>query len=240
MAEITVIFENNDLIAVNKPAGVLVHESAIKGSKNRKNSERTVVEWVLQKYPEITSVGDDPKERPGIVHRLDKETSGVLLIAKNQSFFDYLKELFKSRKVQKTYIALVSGKLQGKGIIDKPIGLRSGTTKHSTNARRMKMIKPAVTEYDALETIEKQGNFFTEVRLTPKTGRTHQLRVHLASIGHPIIGDMLYGNKKNPWELKRQFLHAEGLEFSMPDGHRIRIEAELPKELKKVLEDLKK
>lgn len=227
------VYEDKDFIAVNKPAGVLVHKTA------KKEKEETVADWVLKHYPEVGKVGDEPKERPGIVHRLDKESSGVLLIARNQKFFDYLKNLFQTHRVQKGYRALVWGELRRGGVIDKPIGLRSGSVKRSVSARNMKMVKEAVTEYKVLGVYKYNGESFSLLRVFPKTGRTHQIRVHFTSIGHPIVGDPLYGPKKNPFGLTRQFLHAESIEFAKEDGRRIRIEAELPSELDVVLKELK-
>ena len=180
-------------------------------------------------------MGDAPQIRPGIVHRLDKDTSGVLIAARNQKFFDYLKNLFQNHEVKKTYLALVWGELKSGGVIEKPIGLKPGTVKRSVRARNMKMIKEAVTEYKPLNFLGKNGEKFTLVKLMPKTGRTHQLRVHMASINHPVVGDSLYGPKTNPWNLNRQFLHAESVEFTSAEGKRVKIEAGLPEELQKIL-----
>ncbi|MDI6734092.1 MAG: RluA family pseudouridine synthase [Patescibacteria group bacterium] len=235
--EIRVIYEDKDLVAINKPAGILVHKGA--ESKSGFN-EITVVSWVLNRYPEIKTVGDKPEERPGIVHRLDKDTSGVLVIARNQKSFEYLKKLFQSHEIKKTYIALVLGKIERNGVINKPIGLRSGTTKRSVRARNIKMIKDAITEYKAIEYLKFNDQMFTLVKLLPKTGRTHQLRVHLASINHAIVGDELYGPKKQVLKINRQFLHAESIEFTKPDGGRVKLEAELPEDLQNVLAQLEK
>ncbi len=147
-------------------------------------------------YPEVKNVGDDPGQRPGIVHRLDKETSGVVVVARNQETFDYLKSQFQQHKVQKTYLALVIGKVKDKtGRIDLPMGIKSGTTKRSVSAKKMKMVKEAITDYRALKYLKIGDRDFTLLEVMPKTGRTHQLRVHAASIGHPIIGDPLYSRK---------------------------------------------
>ncbi len=231
---ISVIYEDKDFLALLKPAGVLTHKTA------RKEVEETVVDWVLKKYPEVKTVGDPSTssgqvDRPGIVHRLDKDTSGILLVARNQKTFDYLKKLFQEHKVRKTYLALVWGKIAGRGVIDLPIGLKPGTVRRVSRGKNLKMVKEAVTEYKALKTIEKSGKEFTLVELTPKTGRTHQLRVHLKSLGHPVVGDALYGPKENPFGLCRQFLHAQSIEFTKSDGGCLRLEADPPPELKRIL-----
>ena len=258
---VRVIYKNSDFIAVNKPAGLLVH-----AVKAHKTVEKTLVQWLLENFPEVAKVGDpstghstlrvsgrsgseEPSgsmnsmssgqvERPGVVHRLDKDTSGVLIVARNQQFFDYLKNLFQTNQVKKTYLALVFGEVQKGGVIDKPIGLKPGTTKRSVMARNMKMIKSARTEYKPIKIFSAKGEFFTLLRIIPKTGRTHQIRVHLASIGHPVVGDALYSRKENPFGVKRQFLHAESIEFSKKSGERIKIEAALPEELKSFLQIL--
>lgn len=232
-----VVYEDENFIAVNKPAGLLVHSTAV-------SKEPTLVDWVLKKYPEIKNVGDNPEIRPGIVHRLDKDTSGVILIARNQRYFEYLKNLFQTRQIKKNYSALTWGKVEPKtGIIEKPIAIKSGTVKRTVWMKKSKDAKEAVTEYRVLKYFKRDNLFFSFLRVMPKTGRTHQIRIHLASIGHPIVGDSLYGKKDNPFGLKRQFLHAESLEFSASEGRlpagrhgRIKIEAELPKELKNLID----
>lgn len=234
MQKVSVIFEDKDVIAVNKPAGLIVHP--VPRGKHR---EETLTDILLPKYPEIGKVGDKPEQRPGVVHRLDRDTSGVIVLARNQAFFEYLKKRFQASEVKKSYLALAWGRLPQEGVIDTPIGLKSGTTKRSTRARKMKMVKEAVTEYATLERFEREGDEFSFVRLHPRTGRTHQLRVHLLSVHHPIVGDQQYGRRKNPWDLTRQFLHAASIEFPMPDGRRVRFEADLPEELEAILEDLR-
>ena len=245
MDGVSLIYEDKDFIAVSKPAGLLVH-------KVREDNEPTLVDWVLGRYPEVAKVGDPPTSsgqvdllRPGIVHRLDKDTSGIILIPRNQEYFEYLKKLFQEHKIRKNYLALVYGKLEPKtGIIDKPIALKSGTTKRTVWEGKME--KEAVTEYEvqkyfksdsALSKSNKEP-FFTLVKVMPKTGRTHQIRIHLASVGHPIVGDSLYGPKTNPFNLNRQFLHAESLEWTTLDGHRMKIECELPDDLQKIISNI--
>lgn len=235
-----VIYENEDFLAVNKPAGVLVHPTKLKVHQVHKviklKEGGDVVGWVLERYPEIKKVGDNPEERPGIIHRLDKDTSGVLLVAKNQKTFEYLKNLFQKHEVKKTYLALVWGVVLKKGTIDVPIGLIAGSTKRTVRTSRgAKMVKDAVTEYEPIKVFKEM----TLLRVFPKTGRTHQIRVHLASIGHPIVGDVLYGNKKNiDGGLARQFLHAESIEFTAPKGERLKLSAEMPKDLTDMMKAL--
>lgn len=239
MDKVSIVFEDKNFVVVNKPPGLMVHPT-------KTSQEKTLVDFLLKEYPEVSGVGDNPSERPGIVHRLDKDTSGVLVVARTQSFFEYIKKLFsagggsalsgQSPSIKKMYIALVFGETPESGVIDMPVGLKSGTTKRSVNAKRMKMIKEAVTEYKTLKTFSYKGGDFSLIELYPRTGRTHQLRVHLASIHHPVVGDQLYGKRKNPWGLARQFLHAESIEFSMPDGKRIRAEADMPEDLRSILD----
>jgi 23S rRNA pseudouridine1911/1915/1917 synthase len=267
--QITPIYEDKNFLAVYKPAGVLVHATYSmkhEAKNNKKNAtcymlhaSGTLVDWLIKKYPEIKKVGDDPKIRPGIVHRLDKDTSGVILVARNQKYFEYLKNLFRTRQIKKTYLALVYGELEPKvGVIKKPIRLKPGTIKRTV--WRGKMEKEAITEYKVLKYFIKtrintdmntdkygcnisinpcsnpyKSATFSLLKVMPKTGRTHQIRVHLSSIGHPIVGDSLYGPKTNPLGLERLFLHAESLEFSTANGKRIKIEAGLPKELQNII-----
>jgi 23S rRNA pseudouridine1911/1915/1917 synthase len=236
-----VIYETKNYVAFNKPAGMLVH--GIKGFE-AKTAGNTVADHAVKMHPEIAKVGDDPGNRPGIVHRLDKDTSGVIIVARNQKFFDYMKSQFQTHQVIKTYLALVNGRILGKGIVDAPIGLKPGTVKRSTIARDMKMVKEALTEYEAKKVYQrivldgKGAIYYTLVHVTPRTGRTHQIRVHLASIQHPIVGDTMYGPKVNGLGLTRQFLHAESIEFATPDGNRVKLEAELPPELQTILDKL--
>ena len=230
---IKIVYKDKNFLVIMKPAGRLMHASPhiLKGNKH----EKTLADWLLENYPETEKAGDEPKIKPGMVHRLDRDTSGVVVIARNQEFFDHLKNLFKKGEIKKTYSGFVEGKLPKKGKIDKPIGLIHGSTRRSTRGRKMKMVKEAVTEYKSIKYIEKDDRHFTLVEIYPKTGRTHQIRVHMASLGHPIIGDKMYGKAENPWDVKRQFLHAKSLEFSLLDGKRIKIEAVLPNDLRLAL-----
>ncbi|MDP3999683.1 MAG: RluA family pseudouridine synthase [bacterium] len=234
--DIGIIYKDKNFLAINKPAGILVQKAP--GAGHREAEAPTIVDWLLENYPEVKTVGDKPEERPGIVHRLDRETSGVMLVARNQETFDYLKSQFQERKVQKTYWALVFGNVKdSSGRIELPIGIKSGTTKRTVFAKKMKMIKEAVTDYEVIKYLKIGGEDFTLLKVLPRTGRTHQIRVHLTAIGHPIMGDKLYGGKRNQLAgLDRQFLHAQSIEFTSSTGERVKFEADLPEELEKILD----
>lgn len=234
--DINVIFENKDLLIINKPAGLVVHPAP--GYKGP-----TLAGGLLHKYKDIKFIGED-EIRPGIVHRLDKDTSGVMLVAKTQEMFDHLKDNFASREnIKKEYITLVCGRLLPKhGVINTPIG------KHPTDFRKMtthlpKDPKEALTEYNVIKYLEgskqsKSVDEYTLIRVKLHTGRTHQIRVHFSSLGHPIAGDTLYGKCTAP-ELNRQFLHAAKIEVNLLDGTWIEAEAPLPEDLEKTLSNLK-
>lgn len=234
LKEIKIVFENSDFLAINKPAGLLVHQIP-------NGSGLTLVDWLKEKYPFIEGVGED-KSRPGIVHRLDRETSGIMVIAKNNETFFYLKELFQEKKINKGYLALVSGILKNKsGTIDAPIGRIASSAKRSTLAKKMKDLKEARTDYEVLKNFPSEaGSGFALLEVYPRTGRTNQIRVHLASIHHPIAGDTIYGSKKMelPVGLKRMFLHAYFLELPLKEGNVMRLEADLSDDLKGVLVNL--
>jgi len=241
-AEPELIYADDDIIVVSKPAGMPVHEA-------KHSTDRTLVDWLLERLPEIENVGDVPADeakaihlyRPGIVHRLDKLTSGVMVVARNQESFLRLKELFQSRAVVKVYLALVCGRLkERRGTITGALGrLASSPTKMGILGARggIRMPKEAVTEYAVLEQFSAAA--LLEVR--PRTGRMHQIRVHLASIGHPVAGDVVYGGTKVCFkELGRQFLHAATLSFAFREGQMLSFSAELPEELEELLEELRK
>ncbi len=225
---ITIIYEDENIIAVNKPAGLIVHSAQTANHK-----PETLVDWLIERYPEIKNIGEDPL-RPGIVHRLDKDTSGVLVVAKNQKAFEFLKLQFQKREIKKTYIALVKGEVKKqKGIINLPIGRSSsGPLKKSTLKTAKGKIREALTEYKVIKSFPK----YTLLEVYPKTGRTHQIRVHLKSINHPVACDKLYTKTPDcPFGLKRQFLHARSLELNLPNGSRIKLEADLPEDLQTTL-----
>jgi 23S rRNA pseudouridine1911/1915/1917 synthase len=228
------IYETPDYVVLNKPAGVLVHRVKIKDGETR--DEPTLADLVAERYPEVKKVGDDPETRPGIVHRLDKETSGVIIVARTQEYFEYLKKLFQDKKITKKYTALVYGDVkENEGVIDKSIGLKSGTIKRTVHGGRM--VKEAITHYKVIGRYDG----YTLLEVFPKTGRTHQIRVHLASIGHPIVGDSLYGGKKEKRSdtgAGRQFLHAGSIEFEAKPGELVSFASELPDDLVGVLNKL--
>ncbi len=224
-----VLYEDKNVVVLDKPAGLLVHE--IKSHPG----EKTLVAWLLKNYPEVKTIGDDPENRAGIVHRLDKDTSGVMIVARNQPAFEYLKKLFQDHNITKTYIALAWGEIKKpSGIISLPMGLKSGSLKRTTRLKGTKMIKEAVTIYRVKQILQFKKDpkqKFTLLELEPKTGRTHQIRVHLAALGNPIVGDTLYSRREQPETIKRQFLHAESLELTLPGGKRMKFSAKLPKDL---------
>ena len=215
-------YEDADIIVVNKPPGMTTHPAP--GSRSG-----TLVNALLGFLPKLAE-SDNP-ERPGIVHRLDKDTSGLIVVAKNRKALENLSDQFKSRQVQKGYLALVRGHVQPEvGLIDAPIG--------RDPIRRQKMAivdsgRPAQTEYRVKCYLENH----TLLALKPATGRTHQIRVHLSGIGHPVAGDVTYGTKSVL--VARQFLHAYRLSFRLPlTGEEITITADLPSDLRAALDKL--
>lgn len=222
--DLEVIYEDENIVALNKPAGVLF-------------------DWVAR---------DDQgprgyqgyKSRPDLipVHRLDKDTSGVILFAKNQVTADYLKGQFQKHEIKKTYLALVVGKMkQNRGVIDLPIARSAkNPTKRVAIGHQRGTLRESVTEYKVL----KRFDGYTYVEVYPKTGRTHQIRSHFAAIGHPVVCDPLYAGKRLvcPGSLQRHFLHAKSIEFTSPSGlpdgkasGRARFEADLPQDLERTL-----
>ena len=221
-----VIYEDAALIAINKPTGMVVHAGA-------GNHSGTLVNALLHRFQQLSAVGGDL--RPGIVHRLDKETSGLLLVARNDEAHRKLAEQFAGRTVQKFYLALVHGSVRfDSGHVDTPIA-RDPVHRTKMTARLTRG-RTALTEYSVLD---RFGNFsFLRVRIG--TGRTHQIRVHLSSIGHPVVGDKLYGAPRQPPESvlgKRFFLHAWQLSFRTPaTGEKLTLECPLPANLAAIIE----
>lgn len=236
--DILKVYEDENLLVINKPAGLIVHP------KNAADNQESVVSWLVKEYSNIENVGEPfiasgtESPRAGIVHRLDKDTSGLLIVAKNNDSFYYLKSLFQTRKIQKHYYALVYGRpKEGHGIINAPMG-RVGL-KRTVKLDGKKLIdgKDAVTEWSIIKHYPLLANGYSLLDVTPKTGRTHQIRVHLQSIGCPIVGDPVYAPKgwRKPKGLNRLFLHAYKLELQTFDHKSLVIEAELPEDLQKVL-----
>lgn len=222
-----IVFENDDLLVVNKPAGMVVHPAA-------GHSTGTLVHAVLGYDPCIEGIGGE--ERPGVVHRLDKETSGLILLAKNDRAHHWLQNQFRLRKVEKTYLALVDGAPPTpSGRVEAPIG------RDLSHRKKMAIMPPgkgreAISEYVTLEAFEKQ----TLLEFHPHTGRTHQIRLHCLFLECPIVGDKVYGHRKQSVELDRHFLHAARLKILLPGEKDARtFEAPLPEELVAVLDSLR-
>lgn len=227
-----ILYNNHGLLIIDKPPGLAVHPGA--GFKGE-----SLTSALLYSFKHIALVGEEG--RPGIVHRLDKDTSGVMLVALTQDMYEYLKDAFLERKVNKEYLALVLGSLDVQhGQIDTPIG-KSKTDFRKMTTKNMVEPKDSVTEYWVLETLPLPGGIdkVSLLRVKLHTGRTHQIRVHMSSIGHPLLGDSLYGGTKTQLSgLTRQFLHARKIEVRLPDGSWIEAESELPEDLRNVLNSL--
>lgn len=227
--EPTILYEDQDVLTVNKPAGLVVHSDG-------KTKEKTLADWVVSKYPEVENVGEpiislsgEVIKRPGIVHRLDRETSGVMLIAKNQKSFENLKKQFQEHKIEKKYEAFVWGKFKEKeGEVNRPIGRsKSDFRKWSAQRGARGGMREAITVYKVLV----DNGHYSFLGLYPKTGRTHQIRVHMKAINHPLVGDSLYGPKKeNDLGFKRTALHSKGVSFTGLDGIRHIVEAPYPED----------
>jgi 23S rRNA pseudouridine1911/1915/1917 synthase len=213
---LSVLYEDASAVAINKPAGMVVHAGA-------GNRDGTLVNALLHRFAtNLSGIGGDL--RPGIVHRLDRFTSGVLLVAKTDAAHQDLALQFSSRQVEKIYLALVEGHMKGAGRIEKPISRDPRNRARMT--ARLETGRTALTEWEAVEHFRN----FTFLRIRLGTGRTHQIRAHLASLGHPVAGDPLYGAAKSAWN--RYFLHAHRLGFRSPStGGKILVEAPLPPDL---------
>ena len=222
-----ILFENDDLIVVNKPAGMVVHPAV-------GHASGTLVNAVLGYDPDIEGIGGE--ERPGVVHRLDKETSGLILLAKNERAHRWLQDQFRLRKVEKTYLALVDGKPPTpSGRVEAHIG------RDPSHRKRMAIVsesrgREAISEYKTIESFKNH----TLLEFHPLTGRTHQIRLHCAFLGCPIAGDEIYGRKKPSIEIGRHFLHAYRLKIVLPEEKEYRtFEAKLPEELEQALTALR-
>ncbi len=249
---LTIVFEDADLAVIDKPAGMMVHAGA--GATEDTRSQGTLVNALLHHFQSLSSTAGDL--RPGIVHRLDKETSGLIIVAKNDRTHQALSEMFSSRSLRKTYLALVHGEVkQESGTINAPVS-RDLVRRTRMTTRRSDTGRTAISHYKVLRRLNTRYGRFTLVSVRIETGRTHQIRVHMASIGHPVVGDTLYGapgriqlagvatlRKKRDVEvsgealsLDRNFLHAAELEFKHPrTGELLALRSELPEELRDFL-----
>ncbi len=245
-----VVYEDNDLAVVNKPAGMMVHAGA--GATEEARNQGTLVNALLYRFQMLSLMGGEL--RPGIVHRLDKETSGLIVVAKNDRAHAALSAMFAARRVEKTYLALVHGTIErDKGTITAPIG-RDPVRRTRMSTRPGEQTRSAVSHYRVLRRLETRFGRFTLVSVRIETGRTHQIRVHMASIGHPVVGDTLYGGaaqlrdqralaaapsraarrnaEPETLRLGRNFLHAAQLALAHPlTGKPMQLEAPLPAEL---------
>ncbi len=229
--ELDLVYEDDDLIAVNKPAHMVMHPAI-------GHMTGTLANAVVYHWPDVLSVGGE--RRPGMVHRLDKETSGIVLVAKHDYALNYLVDQFKARTTRKVYMALADGHIRPeKALIDAPLG------RDPKDRKKMAVIEPgksatsqpSQTRYELTERFERHSL----VTCYPITGRTHQIRVHLAYIGYPIVGDHIYGRRNRSIPIKRHFLHARQITFKRPsDGKEMTLEAALAPELEAALMELRK
>jgi 23S rRNA pseudouridine1911/1915/1917 synthase len=222
---LSIVYEDDNLLVVEKPAGMVVHPA-------HGHCSGTLVNALLARYPWLAQVGG--AERAGIVHRLDKDTSGLILVAKHEAAQKELQRQFKHHAVEKVYLALVEGRLKPvQGVIDVPIG------RDKQQRKRMAVVRngrQARTAYRVIERFEEH----TLVEVRPQTGRTHQIRVHFAFIGHPLVGDRVYGYRRQRLPLRRQFLHAQTLSFRLPStGEVVEFHSPLPDDLQQVLVGLR-
>jgi 23S rRNA pseudouridine1911/1915/1917 synthase len=242
---LNVVYEDDDFSVIDKPAGMTVHA----GAGAVENEGGTLVNALLHRYRALSSVGGD--QRPGIVHRLDKQTSGLIIAARNDAAHARLAEMFAQRKMRKTYIALVHGHLKhDHGTIDAPIA-RDLVRRTRMTTKRHSCARTAVSHYTVMRRISSRFGQYTLVSVRIETGRTHQIRVHMASVGHPVVGDTLYGAaarltvtssrqarepESESLSLRRNFLHAAELEFAHPKtGEKVHLTSPLPSELETLL-----
>jgi 23S rRNA pseudouridine1911/1915/1917 synthase len=252
-----VVYEDSDFAVINKPAGMMVHAGS--GQNEDARSRGTLVNALLHRFKALSATGGDL--RPGIVHRLDKDTSGLIVVAKNDRAHAGLAKMFSGRQINKTYIALVQGAVaKDKGTISASVG-RDPLRRTRMTAKPTQNARTAVSHYDVVRRLVTRFGKFTLVKVRIETGRTHQIRVHMASIGHPVVGDTLYGaagqlteamdglgviskaarRKLDPERLRlgRNFLHAAELSFSHPlTGKQLDLKAPLPRELEEFLAGL--
>jgi len=251
---IKIIYEDEYILALDKPSGLLVHTDG-------RTKELTLVDWINENYPHLNDVGEEQTlqngekiKRPGIVHRLDRDTSGIIVVVKTKESYKFLKEQFQNRKVQKIYNAVVWGNFSPdkvEGVIEKPIGRSSSDfRKWSAEYGAKGELREAITEYKVITQNCREDALLGKLaylEIRPKTGRTHQIRVHLKSISHPIVCDKLYGSKKSNevrdtnYDKKenlgfdRLALHSLSIKLELPNNAHITIESPLPKEFENAL-----
>jgi len=238
MQSLQILYEDKNLVIINKPAGLVVHTDG-------RTKEESVIDWVAQKYPENKDVGEPLKivtgeviKRYGIVHRIDRETSGVLVIAKNQETYEHLKKQFLDRTIEKFYHAVVYGEMRyDEGLINLPIGRhKSDFRKWTADDNTRGIVKEALTYYKVLARKDKMSL----VEVNPQTGRTHQIRVHLNAVGHPIVGDKLYAPTKKALDgIDRLALHSYSIELETLEGKVLKIKAPYPEDFAQAVENFK-
>lgn len=233
--KLKIIYENDNVLVIDKPAGLTVHPRMDKGLRPvPAEIKNTLVSGLIAKYPKMISVGDNPLVRPGLVHRLDKDTSGVMIIAKNQAAFEWLKQQFQKRLAAKKYLALVHGHLkETSGQIKCFLKRSPDPTKQQVASKG----REAISSYKVLKGLKD----YSLIEVAPKTGRFHQIRAQMAWLGHPVVGDTKYGgSRQKPTNLTCQFLHAAELTIALPDGHEKTFNASLPDDLDDILTGLEK
>lgn len=236
--DIAILLETNEYLVLNKPAGLVVHSDG-------KTDRTTLTDWLIRHYPEMKGVGEPATfdtievDRPGIVHRLDADTSGVLIVAKTQEAFAHFKKQFMERTIEKEYHAFVWGHFkEPSGIVDTPIGRNKNDFRKWHAGRGMRgEAREAMTIWEVAHSFEdERGEKFSCMRLYPKTGRTHQLRVHMKYLQHPIVADSLYASSKVPaLGFQRLALHAKKIAFTTLSGERIAIEAPYPEDFREAV-----
>ena len=236
-----IIYEDGSVLAIDKPAGIVVFPEGTLRRRSGQAREKTLIDYLVDKNPELKNVGERP--RYGAVHRLDKDTSGILLVAKREEALIFLQKQFKNREAEKKYIALATGEMKNnEGRIEtliarSPADPRKQKT-YLLGEKAPKNAREAITEYKVLERFQD----YTLIEVSIKTGRKHQIRCHLSYIHHPIAGDKAYGFKDSPVPegLLRQFLHASYLKVKLPSGQLKEFNSELPEDFKKIIKNLGK
>ena len=232
---IKTLYEDESCLVIDKPADMMSHPDL-------HESGETVSDWMRETYTESAEIDAD---RPGIVHRLDRDTSGCMLLIKNKKHFNKYKAQFQDHTIKKVYIAIVAGIVRNDtGIIDTPIAraksdFRRKEVKNEFTKDYRGELRDAITRYKVIERI-KCGGGYTVLECLPLTGRTHQIRVHLRSIRHPIVGDELYGSQQSMTMASRQMLHAKSLDFVTTPDQKVHVESPMPEDMKEVLEKIKK